>query len=199
MRFAWLLLALMLGGCASLPPDRAVQHADWTMRVAHLQSAADWRLDGRVAVRVDGKGWQASLRWQQRPAGYEIDIYGPLGRILARLRGNPRTVVLQTARGERYQAADPERLMNQALGWQLPVQGMRYWLLGVPVPGEATEGLALDADGRAQTFRQAGWTVTYDNYLGGPADRSLPQRVTLVRPGVRVRLVVDSWDLGHAG
>ena len=86
------------------------------------------------------------------------------------------------------------RSSRARLGFDPPLSSLRYWVLGVPDPGQpATEALdaepaapcGLDAGGLAHRLRS--YTVS-----GG---ESLPARLTLQRDAVRVRLLVDDWRL----
>ena len=62
--------------------------------------------------------------------------------------------------------------------------------MGVPAPGRQVEGTASE-------FQQDGWHVTSSLYSVVPgASGSLPTRIELTRAGTRVRLLIDSWQVG---
>ena len=74
------------------------------------------------------------------------------------------------------------------------MSSLRYWVLGVPDPTQpATESLD-PAQQRLTALTQGGWHVEYQSYksAGGEA---LPARLTLQRDAVRVRLLVDGWQM----
>ncbi len=160
------------------------------MRVQALQHADAWRLQGRAAVAAGTQGWQASLDWQQSAASSELHLAGPLG-IGAQ-------VIVQTAKGLSINGAAPGpgalAQLQERLGFDLPVEDLRYWLLGVPDP-KATFDLQRNAQDRAQHLVQAGWNVDYDRYVSAAGD-VLPTHIVLTRDDVRVRIVVDHWDVG---
>ncbi|HEY8506781.1 MAG TPA: lipoprotein insertase outer membrane protein LolB, partial [Steroidobacteraceae bacterium] len=80
----------------------------------------------------------------------------------------------------------------QRLGFEPPLSSLRYWVLGVPDPSaSATE--QLDDQQRLRQLQQAGWNIEYGSYMAANGEW-LPQRMTLQREGVRVRLIVDSWS-----
>jgi outer membrane lipoprotein LolB len=91
-----------------------------------------------------------------------------------------------------------DSLMEQALGFSLPVSGMRDWLHGRPAPG-APSNITRAADGRPDTLRQSGWTVRYvawqDAVEGAATSSTLPRRIDMARDGnespLSVRLVID--------
>jgi outer membrane lipoprotein LolB len=122
-------------------------------------------------------------------------LLGPLGQGAVEIEGDPGGVRLRTAQGETYTASDPETLMHQALGWSVPVAGLRYWLLGRDDPGGGAVQPTLDPEGRPLTLAQGGWEVRYLDYL--PVDPvSLPGRVQLDRGDLHARVVINRWDLG---
>ena len=51
-----------------------------------------------------------------------------------------------------------------------------------------------DEQGRLASFEQLGWQVSYGQYRT-VGERELPRRVTVERPGYRVRLVISEWQL----
>ena len=152
-----------------------------------LQHAADWQLDGRAAVALGKQGWQASLNWQQSGSSTEVHLAGPLGVGALVLRKTPAGLSLNGAPpGDAVLAQLQERL-----GFDLPLDELRFWLLGVPDPAEPFVLSRNDQD-RANSLTQAGWTVDYDRYLGVDGDR-LPGHLVMSRDDVRVKIAVDHW------
>src|SRR6202021_3916346 len=80
-------------------------------------------------------------------------------------------------------------VLQERLGVDLPIDHLRFWLLGVPDPGAAFD-FKRNAPARASQLTQDGWTVDYDRYMPVDADL-LPAHVVLSREGVRVRIAVD--------
>ena len=153
-----------------------------------LQQAMSWKLEGRTAVAMGTQGWQASLDWREQGASSEARLAGPFGAAALTLK--------RTAAGVSLNGAPPsdavEAQLQERLGFELPLDNLRYWLLGVPDPGAPFE-LVRDEHDRARTMTQAGWSLVYDKYLAFNGDL-LPARLVLSREGVRVRIVVDHWS-----
>ena len=178
---------VVLSGCVS---TRLQQPAGgWSMRVQTLQHANTWTLAGRAAVAAGAQGWQASLDWRQSTASSELHLSGPLG-IGAQ-------VMTQTADGLSINGAAPNPAalaqLQDRLGFELPIGDLRYWLLGIPDPGSTFDLQRNDQD-RAQHLVQAGWSIDYDRYMAVGGD-VLPAHIVLTRDAVRVRIVVDHWEL----
>jgi outer membrane lipoprotein LolB len=186
---ALLACCAALAACVTTRP--ALAPAPWEQRLAELRHADAWQLDGRTAVAVGTQGWQASLNWRQRGAATELHLAGPLGVGALVLKATPEGLSLNGAPPSDAVLAQ----LQDRLGFELPLDELRYWLLGIPDPGAAFV-MARNAQDRAQQLQQAGWTVDYDRYLPVNGDL-LPARVVLSREGVRVRIAVDHWAVDH--
>lgn len=147
--------------------------------------------NGRIAIRQAARHDSAGVRWTHREGTDEIVLLAPLGQTVARITRNVQQVILETD-DKRYVADDPETLMQQVLGWRLPLAGLRHWATGVPQPGAAYER-EQGANGQVSVLRQQGWTIRYSRYAASGAE-ALPLRMTLQREGVEVRLLIDEWE-----
>jgi outer membrane lipoprotein LolB len=181
-----LVLCCALSACVTtrpLPPS-----TEWLARVYQLQNAGDWQLDGRAAVALGTQGWQATLNWRQAQTIAEVHLSGPFGI--------GAMVLKQTAEGLSLNGAPPSDVVlsqvQEKLGFDLPIENLHYWLLGVPDPGSTYE-VARNEQDRAKTLTQAGWSIAYDRYVPVAGD-VLPARLVLIRDAVRVRIVIDHWD-----
>ena len=107
---------------------------------------------------------------------------------MARLwKSSPRTVSASLT-----QAAHAE--LAARLGFDVPIASLRYWVLGVPDPAQPAEETLDEAQQRLATLVQDGWHIDYTDYTSA-AGASLPARITLQREAVRVRLLVEDWQL----
>jgi outer membrane lipoprotein LolB len=156
--------------------------------MADLQQAAAWQLDGRAAVAFNQQGWQASLNWWQSEGESEVHLSGPFGV--------GALVLKRTAEGVSLNGAPPSAAvteqLQERLGFELPLDQLRYWLLGVPDPSEDFQ-VETNAEDRAAHLTQAQWNIDYDRYMPVAGD-VLPAHFVLSREGVRVRIAVDHWQ-----
>lgn len=178
------LLALFSTACTQIPPRSTT---DWAPPALNA-----WELQGRIAVRAGDDGWHASLKWRQRGASYQADLSGPLGQGALRLRGDDSGVTLESADGERDQSTDADALLARHTGWNLPVSGMRYWVLGLEAPGSEARW-ERDANGRPQRLLQDGWVIRYTDFQEQPGMGQLPRRIEMEREGLHARLLIDTW------
>jgi outer membrane lipoprotein LolB len=175
-----------LAGCATRPPAPAPA-TPWAQRLAVLQQAASWGLEGRTAVAIGTQGWQASLLWQQLGDDSQVHLSGPLGVGALLLELTPQGLALNGA-----PPGDATLGQVQArLGFEPPLANLRFWLLGVPDPHAAFD-LTRNAADRAQHLVQSEWHIEYQRYAPVGSD-ALPDRLVLERGDVRVRVVVDRW------
>ncbi len=176
-----LLMTLLLAGCATAPV--AVQRP--------AQADGPFAFNGRVAVRQGELHDSAEMRWVHRTVEDEILLLAPLGQTVARIHREDGEATLE-ASGKRYAAQDMESLMQQVLGWQLPLSGLRYWVNALPVPNTEFQ-VERDANGRVGVLHQQGWEISYSRYAAETQD-ALPLRLKLVREGMEVLLLIDEWE-----
>ncbi len=188
----WLLV--VLAGCATVPPPKPAEppQTAWLRHERRLSALDTWTLSGRLAITRDNEAWNVSVYWSQRPDGYEVSVVAPLGGGGAQLRGSADGVVLQTSDDGLYLAQDPDVLMEEVLGLQVPITGLRYWVLGIPQPG-VTQEHRLDDWGRLTTLSQADWQVEFLRYRDTPSG-SLPDKLFMHNAHFEVRLVISDWE-----
>ncbi len=184
----------LLTGCAVPPMTSPEAAAAWTNREAILLKLTDWNAAGRIGVVNGSDGWHAGFRWGQQGSGYRIDLIGPLGQGRVRVEGDEQMVRIQTADGQTQTAPNPDALLEQAVGARLPVNGLRYWIRGLPEPG-APPTLQFDAEGRLIRLEQNGWTIEYLAYAyAAPLSLELPERISARRQDLSVKLIIEDWS-----
>jgi len=178
---ATLLSFFLLAACSTTPV--------MVQRAAGVDTP--FAFNGRIAIRQEAMRESAGVRWVQRDGTDEIMLLAPLGQTVARIVRSAEHVTLE-ADGKRYIAQDAEMLMQQVLGWRLPLSGLRYWVMALPSPAGEFR-IERDAGGQVSLLQQQGWTIRYDRYAAAGAE-ALPLRLNLQREGVEVRLVIDAWE-----
>ncbi|NOX91495.1 MAG: outer membrane lipoprotein LolB [Gammaproteobacteria bacterium] len=198
----WLVSAVSLfSGCASLssfapePPSERVGQL-WQQHVQSVNAQTDWTLSARIAAHSEDDGWSGKLHWQQRADTWRMSFSAPFGQGGLQLDGGPQSVEMRTPDGQTMLAADAESLLFQQLGWRLPLNSLRYWVRGVPVPtSEVAPLLAFDEEGRLAGMQQFHWQIEYPAYRQ-VAGLMMPRKVYLENGELSVRLVIDRWTLG---
>lgn len=191
------LAVLLAGGCSVAPPREppGVDPAElWLQRAQQLEALGDWSFSGRAALSgTDVPARTIRIRWEQAQGGFNIAFQSLIGQRVAELSGDPSGVVLRLPGEEPVTATSSAELLNEAIGWSAPVESLRYWVLGLPDP-LAHDEHELDLWGRLIYLQQDGWRIEYGQYVAVGAVE-LPRRVTATHPDLRIRLVIDRWEL----
>ena len=193
---AVLVAVALLPACA-VAPRRAAPPAPAGLpsadELAALARLADFTLAGRVAVQRRSEGWNASFDWREAAGLGTLAVRGPFGAGAARITRSAERIVIESGNDAPLEVAAPFTALDEALaarlGFALPLAPLRYWVRGVPAPD-------LPSEGGTGRFRQADWDVACDAYVrvaGAPGP--LPGRLVLTRPGTRIRVVIDRWQL----
>ena len=192
-RAGWLVLAVALAGCAvapvappSVPPDPEL-----------LQQ---WTASGRMALAAHGEGGSGSFTWEQRSAGTTLSLRGPLGAGAMQVTTDGQALEVTDAEGRHLGNDQAQGLLRQRLGMVLPLAELRYWMLGVAAPGSPAN-VADAAQAPRRVIEQSGWRIDYDTFQSA-SGLSLPQRFSATQGDVRLKVMVDGWQVspaaGHA-
>lgn len=184
-----LLGLLALGACSHVPQRAAPPPAD----AAALAAVDQWQASGRIAVRTGQDGFNASFDWRQAGTDAELGVRGPFGAGAARLTVGPDRIRIESGSEPPLDVPAPfdalEPQLVARLGFPLPLESLRYWMLGIPAP-------SLPAEGGAPAFDQSGWHVVASGFAAvDRAPGGLPSRLELTRGTTRIRVIVDRWRM----
>lgn len=190
----------MLGACSTAPPlperSRGELEQLWQQHQRTVGGLTGWTLQGRIVVNTDEEGWNGELRWFQSASEYRIQFNAPFGQGAFKMSGGLQGVELRLSDGEVYFAPDAESLLEEHIGWHLPLDDFRYWVTGVPerLHKAGDSGITLNPDGQLAELKQDQWKITYPEYflVGGVM---MPRKVYMKNHALSVRLVIDQWQL----
>lgn len=165
---------LLLAACAqpNLPQQNSWQAAE---------QVQDFSADGRLAVKVEGKGSYANFDWTYQNAVQTIDVNTPLGNTVGQLCQDSEGVLAVDSKGKIYQAETAEELSRQLLGFALPVQYLHIWADGKRV---ANAPYKILPDGRLEQFD---WTISRTLNSSGQS-----KTLQLENAKFNIRLVFDT-------
>ncbi|MDN6179982.1 MAG: lipoprotein insertase outer membrane protein LolB [Halomonas subglaciescola] len=193
-RLAAPLAALaLLAGCASQAPtdDSGRSRGDWKAQHSDIQNLERWTLVGKAGLRTPNENHSANLDWNQFPYYFRMLISGPFGGGRTVLDGRDGRFSLTNSDGH-FEAETPEALMNDQLGWSLPVRDLPYWVRGLPGKRDSYQ-LETDAFGFPDHLEQNGWEVDYRDWTE-VNDLWLPRKLSLTYDDMHVTLVVNRWQ-----
>ena len=203
-----MLTLAQLSGCATSPqlPDIEIERL-WQQHRQSLAPQTNWTLAARVAGHNEDDGWSGKLTWIQGGEDYQIHFQAPFGQGAVQLIGGPAQVEMRSSDGQIMVAEDAESLLFRQLGWHMPLKGLRYWVLGLPMPSaseavgstgpnDKVAKLEFDELGHLTRLQQAQWQVDYSGYrlVGG---FMLPRKVYLENDMLSLRLVIDRWQFSE--
>jgi len=192
------LLALILfltTACVPILQTKPTVSSDklFAARYKELTQLDQWKIKGRTVITQGSEGWNVGLRWQQDRDLYQIKLEGPFSQGAVILEGNGEQVVLTLNSGEKIAATNPEELILEVVGWNLPVSALRDWVRGLPYREKSIESVSYDDEGRMTHLVQQGWDVEFLRYVPFN-DYSMPAKIFIRHPDLSLRLVINSWD-----
>lgn len=193
---------LLVSSCAKLviPPPTPTdyfQNTPWEVREKRLNAFVQWDIRGSFSLdNGDGKLHIASFTWSQQGQTYNIFIHSALNLYNATIKGSAGKAWLY--RGDRppVKASSPEELMQQELGYQLPISNLQFWIRGLPAV--AKYSATYDQWGHLQTLRQNGWTINFERYrpMVNPPFKNVdvPGLLDMQRGKLRVKIAITGWN-----
>jgi outer membrane lipoprotein LolB len=167
------------------------------MRPAQVLPASNasigaFSLNGRVAVKMDDRGYTASLRWRHSATGDSLRLLSPIGSVVGEIEADSTGATLTTGDKKVYRSNDAQSLTREVLGWDLPLAGLRYWVTGRADPASPVQAQDRDDRERLKSLMQNDWRIAYLEYFG---DSALPARLSLAYDRLNLRLIVEHWEL----
>ena len=204
------LLGTIVSSCASLSPSASLSAPPGTApligaptRLYH--EAID--LSGRLSLRYEQNGAPQTLdgkfTWSQTAAGQQITLLTPFGQTLAIIDVTPQGATLTQSGQPPRSEASVDALTASALGWPLPIAGLRTWLQGFATDARGTSYIAAAAARGDDAFVNTadGWLIHYTVWDGtdGPPAQARPRRIDLQRitsqaGTIALRIVLDTWQ-----
>jgi outer membrane lipoprotein LolB len=184
---------LALAGCASVKPQGPSTSNAATAITA--QTAREYR--GRFAVQYDdGYGHQqnayGNFDWRETGDTVSVQMRNPLGQTMAIVTSSPSSATLELPNRQPLTADNVSTLMQNALGFALPVEGLRYWLQPSVAPTSRARTVPDPEDpSRPKEIEQDGWTIDYLSYADKPATGVKRVNLTREQPPLNIKLVLD--------
>lgn len=190
-------LAALLAGCAGMQQSAAPTAAT----APGYRDSID--VSGRISVQYEQGDQPQSLHgsfiWNQKPGELNLEMLSPLGQTVATINVKPGIATLVQSGRAPQAAADADQLAAQALGWPLPVSGLRQWLQGTGTDAAGKTFIARPGEDYATFTTRDGWRVVYANWQADPdSGETRPKRIDMTRDTsqagkVAIRVAVDSW------
>ena len=182
--FATGIVFAVVAGCAAPRAPQALP--------ASNAGIDTFSLTGRVAVKLEQRGYWAKLSWRHAADRDRLRLLSPVGSVIAELEADAYGAMLTTADKKVYRSSDVQALTREVLGWDLPLEGLQHWVIGRVEPELPVQAEQRDARGRLTRLTQNDWHISFLAYAG---DSALPARMALAYDSLSLRLIIDRWDL----
>lgn len=185
--------AIFLGGCAttyaptSVSP--AVALARWHYQKHVVGRITRFTLDAQVGAS-GSFGMSGSLHWIQDGQSFQLHLSGPFDTDAITVTGTRAETIIRSA-SHTIKTTKPEAYLFRHFRWTLPIAGLRYWALGLPLP-DTPAILRYNSNGTLRYLHQDGWTIQYQSYqnVGGYI---LPMRFRADAKHTEFRIDIYRW------
>jgi outer membrane lipoprotein LolB len=184
---------IALAGCASVKPQGPSTSNAATSVTAQTSRA----YHGRFAVQYNDQNGQqrnayGNFTWQETGDTVTLQLLNPLGQTMAIVTSAPAAATLELPNRQPLTADNVSTLMQNALGFALPVEGLRYWLQPSPAPtSRAKTEKDPEQPSRLKEITQDGWTIDYVAYADAPATGLKRINLSRSEPPLDIKLVLD--------
>jgi len=184
-----------MNACTTVPVTTPAvdNHAEYEKRAGVIEAVSGWNLVGRISLDDGEEGGSGRLQWVVKPDNSVMDFHGAMGRGAWHLEINPGGAVLKLADGNQYAADGVDALVEQQIGWPIPVEALQWWVRGLAAPGDIN-AQHLDDAGLLISLEQFGWRIDFNRYTSD-SGVALPIRLDARQGDYRVKLAISRWHL----
>lgn len=175
--YCLLISVISLVGCASFY-DENVQNPDAYHAPQKLDES--YNISGRFSIITSKKDYYGNFNWLHESSSDQLYLMSPLGNAVAKISVESNISTLETSNGK-YSGDDLDSLLEQQLGFTLPINYLHYWVQGVPLPQYAISHQLKSG------FSQLQWNIEYLRWV----DINHPQIVQVSNPDLRIKLLID--------
>ncbi len=205
MKFPYALLLLGfvvigLSACAPLPvrPGTALQRAAQVRRAQVLDKIQSWSLSGRIGISNGHQGGSGGFTWVNHPGGFRFVMRAPItGRSFSLDVVRGKMACLLGLHPQPVCGPDAEALLNDTLGWRVPIAELRAWVMGLAAVGSPAK-LGFTPNGRLASLHQDGWQVGYSDWDANTQAVPMPRRIVASKLPFSIRVYVEQWHLDRA-
>lgn len=199
---------LIISGCTLFPPAKPArpqvsQSPEQRLQVfnQHAKRLAKfdaWALSARVGVKSPQGAYSGNLKWIQNQDNFAITVSGPLGQGTSTIQGTAEEVTLTDGKTGEITRGDPTTLMNQSLGWSLPMSQLKLWIKGHPgtpnLNNAPAADIKLNNENTLALLDHANWHLEYSRYQTGAHNISLPHKVIASNPALKLTFIIKNWS-----
>ena len=172
------VLMLSVGSCASFYDVKPVTPPVVYNKPTLIDQNFD--ITGRFFIKQPEKNSYGNFAWHKLNESEELNFNTPLGQTVAQIIIESGVATL-TAKEETYTGDNLDQMMQEKMGFVLPMNYLHYWIQGVSLPNAPVTAEL------ANGFVQLGWNVEYLQWL----DKNHPQIVQCTKGDLVIKLFIE--------
>lgn len=153
-----------------------------------------WQFKGRVAIKTAKESHIIRIIWKQNGDDTSLRLYGSFGKTYAYLETNSQIATLKVE-DKTYQDTDPQRLLYDVLGWNIPVNEMQTWVKGFLPESQKNSVKYQYSRGNLIRLEYQPWTIDFNEYKIFEHYR-LPVKLKLTHPKFSIKFSIQRWTIG---
>lgn len=192
-----IFIAVWLSACSSISQKPQTQQD--AARQQALGEMQNWRLRGKLGFKVPRQSGTAFIDWKQTGDSFRIHLSGPLGQGSTAIESDGKTITMRQNGQQQQGLAQQQDFIKQQLGWDLPIQQLRYWVLGLSSPDSEANALYHSKTGLLSNLEQDQWSISYPRYSRHRLP--LPEKIVLRRANpvpssqdTKLTLIIKRWN-----
>lgn len=183
-------MALLVSSCSQMSREKQ----PFTPSLRSSDPPKVWSLSAKLGVRTPEKNGSVRIEWHQNHKDYTVQVFNSFGSTLARITGDSQFIQIDRPGKESLYSNTPDQLIQEVFSWDIPLDFLRYWVLGFQHPNRDSTAIIINANGSTIKLQQAGWEIHFDRFER-VRDWVLPNKTQAFHDDIQLTVLVKSWDI----
>lgn len=140
----------------------------------------DFDISGRFSIKTSQKNEYGNFTWTKIESSENLELRSPIGNTVAKITVESGIVTLNT-QDKIYSGNDLDSLLQQNLGFVLPMESLHYWIQGIELPNVPIDKKLNDG------FSQLGWDIEYLSW----SDPNHPKVIQCTKGDLVIKLLLN--------
>ncbi|MCE0494457.1 lipoprotein insertase outer membrane protein LolB [Vibrio salinus] len=194
--FSIILSCLALFGCSSI--QMANTPVRWQQHQQLLSQITNFTITGQLGYITPTERRSLNIQLTKTGTTSHLRLSTFLGQTVMKMTITPELSTIDSYEGEHYENKNPDLLIEQLIGLQIPISELENWLLGLPNP---TDNYTFNENHTLSTVTnnaQEPWSVVYRRYQNVELNQDvipLPYKLSLKHSATKLHLVISKWKI----
>jgi outer membrane lipoprotein LolB len=137
-------------------------------------------ISGRFNIKTANQNNYGNFTWTKQNTSESLELRSPIGTTVARITVESGVATL-TTKDKVYTKDDLDDMLEQNLGFSLPMPYLHYWIQGISLPDVPIDGELADG------FIQLGWQVEYLEWY----NQNHPKIIRCTKDDLSIKLLLE--------